>query len=458
VQRVGGCSGTVSCTYRTERLTAIPGHDFVEVEGELEFPEGVTEQFIDIEILPKGKFENKDDFLVVLENAEGGAKFKPCNDGGEDAEILTVTIGCWSALTESRYGSLLRRLDAAMNFDALRLGSTEWKEAFSAAVFCNGSLKDQREASLSDWAFHLLSLPWKLFFAFIPPTAYFHGWACFWVSLAFIGACTAIIGDLAELFGCVLKVRDTMTAIVFVALGTSMPDLFASKTAATQDPFADASIVNVTGSNSVNVFLGLGLPWTIGAIYWKVRGRTAEWEEENAELAAVIPPKEAKFTAPDVGLTFSVTCFAIGAFVAVFVLILRRHAAGGELGGPFKLKVLSSLTLVLLWFVDVALVGWYTIRGESASPTEKASVFLSASCLVGLSLVGTTGTALFCRAMPQCAGKEEETTTDAGEGFCKKASTEADTIDPDLFSEEAIAIEGRTAAVASSKCPTPFLP
>ena len=30
---------------------------------------------------------------------------------------------------------------------------------------------------------------------------------------------------------------------------------------------ADNSIGNVTGSNSVNVFLGLGLPWVMAAIY-----------------------------------------------------------------------------------------------------------------------------------------------------------------------------------------------
>ena len=28
------------------------------------------------------------------------------------------------------------------------------------------------------------------------------------------------------------------------------------------------SIGNITGSNSVNVFLGLGLPWCIASIYW----------------------------------------------------------------------------------------------------------------------------------------------------------------------------------------------
>ena len=49
--------------------------------------------------------------------------------------------------------------------------------------------------------------------------------------------------------------------------GTSLPDLFASKQAAQMEATADNSVGNVTGSNSVNVFLGLGLPWTLAAIY-----------------------------------------------------------------------------------------------------------------------------------------------------------------------------------------------
>ena len=57
-----------------------------------------------------------------------------------------------------------------------------------------------------------------------------------------------------------------ITAITFVALGTSLPDTFASKTAAIQEKYADNAVGNVTGSNSVNVFLGLGLPWLIAAI------------------------------------------------------------------------------------------------------------------------------------------------------------------------------------------------
>ncbi|KHJ88144.1 hypothetical protein OESDEN_12064, partial [Oesophagostomum dentatum] len=49
--------------------------------------------------------------------------------------------------------------------------------------------------------------------------------------------------------------KDTVTAISLVAMGTSVPDTFASKPAAIQDKWADSSIGNVTGSNAVNVFL-----------------------------------------------------------------------------------------------------------------------------------------------------------------------------------------------------------
>ena len=58
-----------------------------------------------------------------------------------------------------------------------------------------------------------------------------------------------------------------ISAITFVALGTSLPDTFASKAAACGEKNADNAIGNVTGSNSVNVFLGLGLPWLIAASY-----------------------------------------------------------------------------------------------------------------------------------------------------------------------------------------------
>merc|ERR1719379_888649 len=119
-----------------------------------------------------------------------------------------------------------------------------------------------------DWVLHIITIFWKVLFACIPPTDFCNGWACFYCALGMIGAVTAIIGDMAALLGCVLSLPDSVTAITFVALGTSLPDTFASQTAAQQDPYADASIGNITGSNSVNVFLGLGMSWITASIYW----------------------------------------------------------------------------------------------------------------------------------------------------------------------------------------------
>lgn len=52
---------------------------------------------------------------------------------------------------------------------------------------------------------------------------YWGGWACFTVSIILIGGLTAIVGDLASGFGCTIGMKDAVTAISFVALGTSLP-------------------------------------------------------------------------------------------------------------------------------------------------------------------------------------------------------------------------------------------
>merc|ERR1712157_240161 len=107
--------------------------------------------------------------------------------------------------------------------------------------------------------------------------------------------------------------ENEITAITFVALGTSLPDTFASKTAAMQDPYADASVGNVTGSNSVNVFLGLGLPWMIGSFKWKFGGATTEWKEKYADKSWVQDYTKdggAAFVVEAGGLSFSVVVFS----------------------------------------------------------------------------------------------------------------------------------------------------
>ena len=100
---------------------------------------------------------------------------------------------------------------------------------------------------------------------FTPPADFMNGWGLFVTSLAWIGIVTAFCADFATGIGCSIGLKDTVTAITFIALGTSVPDTFASKIAAEENEFADDALGNVTGSNAVNVFLGVGLSWFIAA-------------------------------------------------------------------------------------------------------------------------------------------------------------------------------------------------
>ncbi|KAK2819455.1 hypothetical protein Q7C36_021101 [Tachysurus vachellii] len=226
---------------------------------------------------------------------------------------------------------------------ALLVGTNSWREQFVEAIKVNSGGDDDDEEcgeeklpSCFDYVMHFLTIFWKVVFALVPPTDYWNGWACFTVSICMIGLLTAFIGDLASHFGCTIGLKDSVTAVVFVALGTSVPDTFASKVAATQDQYADASIGNVTGSNAVNVFLGIGVAWSIAAVFHKWHGN--EFKVEPGTLA------------------FSVTLFTIFAFVCIAVLMYRRRPEiGGELGGPRGAKILTSGLFFSLWLLYIIL-------------------------------------------------------------------------------------------------------
>ncbi|KAF8569052.1 hypothetical protein P879_02701 [Paragonimus westermani] len=135
-----------------------------------------------------------------------------------------------------------------------------------------------------DYALHGLTFFWKLLCAFLPPRKYLGAYPTFFLSLVIIGLLTFLVEEVsnsrsffifqfANQLGCVAGLKTAVTGITLVAIGTSLPDAFASRTAARLDESADNSIGNITGSNSVDVFLGLGLPWLIGAINAKINGQ-----------------------------------------------------------------------------------------------------------------------------------------------------------------------------------------
>jgi solute carrier family 8 (sodium/calcium exchanger) len=129
---------------------------------------------------------------------------------------------------------------------------------------------------------------------------------CFIIALIYIGIVTAVVGSFAELLGCLLGIDDSITAITLVALGTSLPDTFASMTAARTSEHADSAIGNITGSNSVNVFLGLGLPWVIACTYYDANTRLGPYRVPAGEVS------------------YSVFVFLCVALIGFSILLLRR--------------------------------------------------------------------------------------------------------------------------------------
>ena len=217
-------------------------------------------------------------------------------------------------------------------------------------------------------------MPWKLIVACVPPTRFNGGWLCFGVCLCLIGAITALIGDLAAHVGCTLGMPAAVTAITFVALGTSLPDTFASMQSAAGEPYADNAIGNITGSNAVNVFLGLGLPWAIAAVYWTYFSGEAEqaaWRARYSSEDWYVAGMPVGFAVPAGTLSFSVLVFASCASLCIATLVCRRFLVGFELGGPAVPKLLSAAFLVGLWGVYLTL----SILGENKLLPESVMNF-----------------------------------------------------------------------------------
>ncbi|XP_069350086.1 sodium/calcium exchanger 1 isoform X16 [Eulemur rufifrons] len=360
VLRTSGARGNVIVPYKTIEGTARGGgEDFEDTCGELEFQNDEIVKTISVKVIDDEEYEKNKTFFLEIGEPRLEPKWirrgmkdstdQPLTSKEEEerriAEMGRPILGEHTKLEviieESyEFKSTVDKLIKKTNL-ALVVGTNSWREQFIEAITVSAGEDDdddecgeEKLPSCFDYVMHFLTVFWKVLFAFVPPTEYWNGWACFIVSILMIGLLTAFIGDLASHFGCTIGLKDSVTAVVFVALGTSVPDTFASKVAATQDQYADASIGNVTGSNAVNVFLGIGVAWSIAAIY----------HAANGEQFKVSPGT----------LAFSVTLFTIFAFINVGVLLYRRRPEiGGELGGPRTAKLLTSCLFVLLWLLYI---------------------------------------------------------------------------------------------------------
>jgi len=358
VVRTHGCEGTVACLWETRDGSSVTGLGYVAASGKLVFEEGVVEKMIEVELIDTGMYHRSDEFQVMLTSATGrvGEKAVRFVDDSVSrkrrASIFAVAHVHADSERVAKVDETVHLLDFSLQQKPVpELSASSYRAQLEEAV----QLPD--DGTVGSTVVWLLALPWKLVGASVPPPDYAGGWACFLVALALIGALTAIIGDLASHMGCCMGLSKFVTAITFVAMGTSLPDTFASRIAAETEPYADASIVNITGSNSVNVFFGLGLPWMAAAIYWASLGQEHDdtWRDRYSGEPWYSPGIAIGFAVPAGDLAYSVQVFLGVAVLGFATLIGRRLLLGAELGGPPVAKWLSAVFLVALWGVYIAL-------------------------------------------------------------------------------------------------------
>lgn len=355
--RKNGSDGDVQVEYQTEQVQgdgmAVAGQDYVSEKGTLVFGHGETIKTINIEIIQKPGEERNESFKLKLSNVTPeGAKLSK-----KDFNLVNITTDEAALKKAEAYAQLLKKV---MDEEEISYQSQFIKAAMLHPT--KNEDGDIENISPLDGFLHLVTIGWKLFFALIPPPHWAGGWACFCIALGFIGIVTAVVGEFANLFGCVLGIEPAVTAITFVALGTSLPDTFASMAAAQAEKYADSAVGNVTGSNSVNVFLGLGLPWVIASM----------WESGNMDNDTGV------YFVPAASLGFTVIVFVIVAIICLISLVIRRFVVGGELGGSKFGRYGSMGFFCTLWFIYIVMstLQVYNYNGLKDSSTMVSSTGL----------------------------------------------------------------------------------
>nr|XP_022330895.1 magnesium/proton exchanger 2-like isoform X6 [Crassostrea virginica] len=330
VLREHGVDGKVTMEYSTIDGTAIGGSslskdvDYIQSSGTLEFKHQETYKTIEIKINKEAKYlpsMGSKNFVIALKNPSLGAKI------GRSAVVCHIN----KESIEDRIAEVIKEEEEDE--------PVTWPGQFRNAMSIEGGQDEDGNdvpPTFMDYLLHFLTFFWKLIGAMVPPTTMLGAWPSFVFSLVYIALLTLVIEQLGHLLGCVVGLKTSVTGITIIALGTSLPDTFASRTAAIQDEYADAAIGNVTGSNSVNVFLGLGLPWVLSSMYAFATGK--------------------EYKVPSGNLTQSVIIFSTLGALCIVLLVIRRKYVGGELGGknPF-IKWGSSITLFLMWVIYIVL-------------------------------------------------------------------------------------------------------
>lgn len=105
----------------------------------------------------------------------------------------------------------------------------------------------------------------------------------FGLCVLWIGFFTYFAVDSSLRLGCLVGMPDVVMGLIFLAAGTSVPDAMGS-IAVAKEGKGDMAVANAVGSNTFDILLGLGLPWTIKGL---IDGKPIEMPDDGTLIMAI---------------------------------------------------------------------------------------------------------------------------------------------------------------------------
>jgi hypothetical protein len=204
----------------------------------------------------------------------------------------------------------------------------------------------------------LVALPWKLAFATIPPRRLASGWLTLLACVAWICFLTFCCSELIENIVCLLEFNNCIAGLILVSFGCAIPEIVASARAAADKTRTncDDVFLPVVAANAANIFVGLGLPWTIAALH--------RLSNDDGPIYL------GKYEAFDI--FFVTATFLVGSLLAYGIFICRRGCLNLDIGGSTFSRFCSSCLLFTIWgvFVLMNILNCYGYFGETFMPWQ----------------------------------------------------------------------------------------
>jgi solute carrier family 8 (sodium/calcium exchanger) len=164
------------------------------------------------------------------------------------------------------------------------------------------------------------------------------------------------MNEIIEIIDCLLHIENCITGLILVSVGTSIPDIVTTLKSASNPKShnCDDVFIPVVAANAANIFIGLGLPWTISSIHREYNGN-----------GAILLGRDGAFD-----MFFAIVTFLVGSTLAYIIFVIRRGCLHLDLGGSNFSKFCSSFFLFLIWIVFLALniANCYGYFGETFMP------------------------------------------------------------------------------------------